>query len=62
MACVYCGSHFSSKWEEENNKFGAFQKGGVEFGYNRPQNANYEKMLADFWKYLEENDRYKDLL
>jgi len=59
MACVYCGSHFSSKWEEENKKFGVFQKGAVEFGWNKPQNPDYEKMLADFWKYLEEKDRYK---
>jgi pyruvate-formate lyase-activating enzyme len=59
MSCLYCGSWFSTKWEEENKKFGRFKQGNVDFGYNKPQNENYEKMLADFWKYLEENDRYK---
>ena len=59
MACVYCGSWFSSKWEEENKRFGEFKQGDVTFGYNKTPNLHYEKMLADFWKYLEEKDRYK---
>ena len=61
MACLYCGSHFSTKWEEENKRFGVFKQGNVNFGYNTPSNPNYEKMLADFWKYLSDNDRYKDI-
>jgi len=61
MACLYCGSHFSTKWEEENKRFGAFKQGRVEFGYNMPSNPNYEKMLADFWTYLTEKDRYKHI-
>ena len=27
MACLYCGSHFSTKWEEENKRFGVFEQG-----------------------------------
>jgi hypothetical protein len=61
MACLYCGSHFSTKWEEENRRFGAFKRGRVEFGFNQPSNPNYEKMLADFWRYLEEKDRYQHI-
>lgn len=61
MACLYCGSHFSTKWEEENRRFGVFQQGNVNFGYNTPANPNYEKMLADFWTYLSENDRYQHI-
>jgi len=61
MACLYCGSHFSTKWEEENKRFGVFKQGRVEFGYNMPSNPNYEKMLADFWTYLTEKDRYKHI-
>jgi hypothetical protein len=61
MACLYCGSHFSTKWEEENRRFGAFKQGRVEFGFNTPSNPNYEKMLADFWTYLTEKDRYKHI-
>jgi len=61
MACLYCGSHFSSKWEEENKKFGMFRKGVVEFGWPDRWNPNYETMLADFWQYLQEKDRYKHI-
>ena len=61
MACLYCGSHFSTKWEEENKRFGVFKQGNVNFGHNTPSNPNYEKMLADFWTYLEEKDRYKHI-
>jgi hypothetical protein len=61
MACLYCGSHFSTKWEEENRRFGVFKQGNVNFGYNTPSNPNYERMLADFWKYLTDNDRYKHI-
>jgi hypothetical protein len=61
MACLYCGSHFSTKWEEENRRFGVFKQGNVNFGYNTPSNPNYERMLADFWRYLEEKDRYKHI-
>jgi hypothetical protein len=61
MACLYCGSNFSSKWEEENKKFGMFKKGIVEFGWPDRWNPNYERMLADFWRYLEDKDRYKHI-
>ena len=61
MACLYCGSHFSTKWEEENRRFGVFTQGNVNFGYNTQSNPNYERMLADFWRYLEEKDRYKHI-
>jgi len=61
MACLYCGSHFSTKWEEENKRFGVFKKGNVDFGHNQTWNPNYDRMLADFWKYLEEKDRYKHI-
>jgi hypothetical protein len=61
MACLYCGPHFSSKWEEENRRFGMFKQGGVKFGYNEQWNPNYEKMLADFWHYLDQHDRYKKI-
>ena len=61
MACLYCGSHFSTKWEEENKRFGTFKQGRVEFGFNQPSNPNYEKQLADFWQYLKDKDRYRHI-
>jgi hypothetical protein len=38
-----------------------FKQGNVNFGYNTQSNPNYERMLADFWKYLTDNDRYKHI-
>jgi hypothetical protein len=64
MSCLYCGSHFSSKWEEENRRFGMYenQQQTVKFGYDTKQpDLDYEKMLADFWNYLHEKDRYKHI-
>lgn len=61
MACLYCGSHFSSKWEEENNKYGEFNVGTVHMGNYKTSNPNYEQQLADFWRYLDEEERYKKI-
>lgn len=59
MSCLYCGSHFSSKWEEENRRFGEFKQGVIEFGWNKKQDDNdYNQRLADFWRYLSEQGRY----
>ena len=58
MSCVYCNSWLSTKWEEENKRFGAFHQGDVKFGYPVKNNPNYERMLADFWKYLEDRGRH----
>ena len=61
MSCLYCGAHFSSKWEEENRRFGLYenQEKTVAFGWdNRQPDLDYEHMLAEFWRYLHENDRY----
>jgi organic radical activating enzyme len=61
MSCLYCGSHFSSKWEEENRRFGMYENKSktVAFGWdNKQPDLDYNKMLADFWRYLEEKDRY----
>jgi hypothetical protein len=61
MSCLYCGSHFSSKWEEENTRFGLYKNAAntVTFGWDNKQPAlDYQKMLADFWRYLHEKDRY----
>lgn len=58
MACLYCGNHFSSKWEEEDRRFGTFESKHYSFGGMTPKNSNYEHMLEQFWKYLHDEDRY----
>ena len=60
MSCVYCGSWFSSQWTDENRRFGRFEKDGVVIGHNKPENIDYQRMLADFWKYL--GKHYRSML
>jgi hypothetical protein len=65
MACTYCGPHFSSLWAEENKKFNkelVFLPGQdtVPFSVQKSQdNPHYDSMVKDFWRWLEEDDRYK---
>lgn len=65
MSCVYCGPHFSSKWEDEILRHGPI----AEMQGNRSlfsvqaiqDNSDYEKHKKEFWRYLLENDRYRTL-
>ena len=61
MACTYCGPHHSSRWEEENRKFKKeFAVGPGKFSIKRSQHNPYrDKMIADFWNWLSEDNRYK---
>lgn len=61
MACLYCGAHFSSRWEEENRRFGEYHKGPVSFGFDPPRNAKYQEMLQQFWQYLDDQGRYQHI-
>lgn len=56
MACLYCGSHFSSVWEAENRKHGAFTKGSIQLvDKDQRQTRDYPAMLAQFWNWMESN-------
>lgn len=63
MSCVYCGPHFSSKWVDENKKYGNFfAKSTESFGVEKEQeNPYYDKMVSDFWKYLATGDTAKHI-
>lgn len=61
MSCLYCGSHFSSKWEEETKKYGEFHQNDVHIANWSPKNQNYEEQLAQFWKYLSDENRYEKI-
>jgi len=66
MSCVYCGPHFSSKWEEEIKKYGIIkemdQDVSLEYAVQKIQkNTLYDKQKQDFWNYLKTNERYKIL-
>lgn len=57
MSCLYCGPHFSSRWEEENRRFGIFQKEDVMFGHNEIRRTDYAEMLAGLWEWMQEHSR-----
>jgi len=58
MACTYCSSDFSSRWEDEDRKF----LGKIKTPETKILKADqYNKMVKDLWSYLEKDDRYKIL-
>jgi hypothetical protein len=62
MACVYCGPHFSSLWEDENRKHGNLFENDTKFSVQQSQNnPYYDKMVADLWTYLGTDNRYLTL-
>lgn len=62
MACVYCGPHHSSLWEEENRKYGNLFKDSDPYSVKNSQsNPNYDKMVADLWSYLAADNHYLTL-
>jgi hypothetical protein len=64
MSCVYCGPHFSSKWQEENKKHSKIpelESTGPGDVNETQHNPHYDKQKQDFWKYLKEDERYKKL-
>lgn len=63
MKCVYCGPHFSSLWEQENNKFGIINAHAADrFSVRKSQhNPHYRDMVDSFWRHLSEKDLYKTL-
>lgn len=64
MKCTYCGPQFSSAWEDENRKFNQSLDTRV-IDICPPnlqqQNTHYDQMVANLWKYLEDDQRYLTL-
>lgn len=60
MSCIYCGPHFSSKWEDENRKFKSnFNDQDIKFSVaNSFDNPNYDQMVKGLWEYLEKDQNY----
>lgn len=64
MACLYCGSHFSSVWESENNKFGDFIHKSINLLSTDKVdwNQNYDQMLTKFWEWFKNNGKNLQIL
>jgi organic radical activating enzyme len=65
MACVYCGPHFSSRWVDENKKFGSlYEKNNSTYQFSvaeEQHNPHYTKMLDGLWNFLKTNDNAKKI-
>lgn len=63
MACIYCGPHYSSRWEEENRKFGSlYEKDEDRFSVTLEQeNPHYDKMLQGLWDFLKKDNNAKKI-
>ena len=59
MSCVYCGPQFSSLWDEEIRRFGPIATNSDKIAVS--SNQQYDKMVSNFWNYLDTNERYKEL-
>jgi len=59
MACTYCGPQYSSKWEDENRKYGNIFKDNKTFnnfnGQTEQKNPHHKEMISQFWDYLGSN-------
>lgn len=59
MACVYCGPYFSSKWQDENRKYGLIkEQTQLSIGH---ENKHYDKMLQGLWDFLQSSDNAKKI-
>jgi len=54
LSCVYCWDGFSSKIEQENKKFGRFEKDGVIID-NRSRSVDQQRLTEEFWKWFTVN-------
>ena len=55
LACIYCGPRHSSRWEQENSKF---KEDLNSFNVTILENKDIDKMVDDFWKYLDQDQNY----
>lgn len=53
MSCIYCTDKFSSKIQQENNKFGRFSQSGVVIENTSLKNTKFDKLTKEFWQWLD---------
>jgi organic radical activating enzyme len=55
MACIYCWDGFSSKIQQENQKFGRFESQGVVIDNRAKKVLDHEALKNSFWSWLDTN-------
>lgn len=55
MSCIYCWDGFSSRIQQENERFGEFREGGIEIRNRSTKVANFDLIAEKFWSWMEQN-------
>ena len=55
MSCIYCWDGFSSRIQQENERFGNFVKNGIEIKNYAVRHPQHTELSAAFWKWMEQN-------
>lgn len=55
MSCIYCHDGFSSKIQQENEKFGEFRQRGITIKNISSKVSDFDRLVDRFWNWMEEN-------
>ena len=55
MSCLYCWDGFSSKIQQENNKYGRFEKNGIVIDNRAKKAPDIDALTDKFWLWMEEH-------
>jgi pyruvate-formate lyase-activating enzyme len=55
MSCIYCHDGFSSRIQKENERFGDFQRGGIEIKNLTVKPIDSDQIIEKFWSWMEKN-------
>ena len=55
MSCLYCWDGFSSKIQQENNKYGRFEKNGIVIDNRAKKVPDIDALTDKFWLWMEEH-------
>jgi organic radical activating enzyme len=59
MSCVYCEDKYSSKIQQENNRFGRFEKNGLVIDNFSSRDSNQTQLTDEFWIWMDTH--YSDI-
>ena len=59
MSCVYCEDKYSSKIQQENNRFGRFEKNGLVIDNFSSRDPNQTQLTDEFWIWMDKH--YSDI-
>jgi len=55
MSCIYCWDGFSSRIQQENERFGNFIQNGIEIKNSAVRHERHTELSAAFWQWMEKN-------